>query len=134
MTTIRQELETKLAAFAAAQTPPLAVSYEGVPFTKPTGVPWLECFLVSASTVSTAMDASRNRERGSFVVNSWVPSGQGAAKVDALAAQIVSLYKVVPKTGNVSIERPGNTSKILLDIAGWLVVSATFPYRVESVA
>ena len=39
MATIRQELESRLATFAASQTPPLKVAWENVPFTKPTNEP-----------------------------------------------------------------------------------------------
>ncbi len=134
MTTTRQELEVKLAAFAAVQTQPLLVSYENVPFERPVGAMWLECFIGGGNIISTSIDASRNRERGTFIVNCWSPSGQGTNKVEALAAQIVSLYKVIPKTGNVSIESPGDTKKIMLDVAGWVCIQVSFSFRVESVA
>lgn len=132
MASTRQELETKLSIFAASQNPPLAVAWENVPFTRPTGVPWLECYLISASTVAVTVAGTRNRERGSLAINVWWPSDQGVGGIDSLAAQIVALYPVVPKTGNVSIEQPGNTSKLMYDQAGWVAISCVMPYRVET--
>ena len=130
----RQEIEGRVAAFAAAQTPPLAVAYENVPFTRPINVPFLECYLVSAGTITASLDATRNRERGTIAVNVWVPAGQGVGKADAIAAQIVKLFPVLPKTGNVSIEDPVNTGRFTLTTDGWGCVPCTCPYRVESTA
>ena len=132
MASTRQELETRLAVFAASQTPPLAVCWENVPFTRPIGVPWLECYLISASTVAVTLAGTRNRERGSFAVNCWCPSGQGVSLLDALSAKVVAAFPVIPKTGNVSIEQPGNTSKLMYDQAGWVAISCVMPYRVET--
>ena len=132
--TTRQEIEGRVAAFAAAQTPPLAVAWENVPFTRPTNVPWLECFLVSAGTVTASLDATRNRERGTIAVNVWVPAGQGVGKADAIAALIVKTFVVVPKTGNVSIEAPVNVGRFVISGDGWGCLPTNCPYRVESLA
>lgn len=129
---VRQELESRLAAFAAAQSPPLAVAWEGISFTRPTGSPWLECFLISSNTISATVDATRNRERGSLSINVWYPSGVGVGKADSLAASLVKTFPVIPKQGSVSIEQPGNTSKVMYDIAGWICINVNLPYRVES--
>ena len=132
--TTRQEIEQRVAAFAAAQSPPLTVSYENVPFTRPVNTPWLEVYIMSAGTIAVTTDASRNRERGTICVNVWIPSGQGVGKADALAAQIVSLFKVVPKIGTVSIEQPVNTGKFTITNDGWGCIPCSCPYRVESTA
>jgi len=130
----RQEIEGRVAAFAAAQTPPLAVAYENVPFTRPVNVPFLECYLVSAGTITVSLDATRNRERGTIAINVWVPSGQGVGKADAIAALIVKTFTVLPKVGNVSIESPVNTGRFTLAADGWGCIPTSCPYRVESTA
>lgn len=134
MATNRQELESRVAAFAAAQSPSLTVAYENVPFTKPENLPYLECFLVSAGTIALTVDASRNRERGTLQVNVWSPSGQGSGKVEAIGDKLVKAFPVVPKQGNVSIEQPGNTERLIVEISGWIILPVTFPYRVETEA
>lgn len=129
---VRSELEVRLAAFAAAQIPPIPVSYQGVPFTKPTNSPFIECFLGPASMVKSTVDATRNRERGNFQVNLWWPSGQGAGKIEALAASLAAAFPVIPKTGTVSIEDSVNTGQLILDQSGWIILPNTIPYRQES--
>lgn len=134
MTTTRQELEARLATFAAAQVPSIPVSYESVPFTRPTSGMWLECFFVSGPTVIATLDATTNRERGIWAVNCWIQSGTGVGKLDTLAAQVVAIFKVIPKVGSVSIEQPGSKGKINITNDGWCCLPITFPYRVESLA
>jgi hypothetical protein len=131
MATTRQELEGRLATFAAAQTPPLLVAWENVPFTKPTSLPYLECFLISAGTTAVTVDALRNRERGTFQVNVWSPSGIGTNQVEVIGQGVVDTFKVIPKVGTVSIEQPGNTGRLLIENNGWIILPVTFPYRVE---
>jgi hypothetical protein len=132
--TIRQELETILATFCAAQVPPIPVAWEGVAFIKPASGVWLEMFLLSASTISSDVTATRIRQRGTLSIIVWSPSGQGAKKIELVADQLVKLFPVVPKIGTVSIESPGNTGRITLDNSGWLCLPITFPYRQESFA
>jgi len=129
---VRSELESKLATFAAAQSPPIPVSWQGVPFTKPASSPFIECFIISASTNVVTVDGTRQRERGTFQCNIWWPSGVGAGKVEALAKSLAAVYPVVPKTGTVSIEDAANTGQLVLDQSGWIIQPISFPYRVES--
>ena len=127
--TTRQELETRLATFAAANS--LPVSYESVPFTKPTSGGFLECFIISAGTVNPTADARRTRERGTFQVNLWNPSGHGVGQLDTLAAALVAAFPVVPKTGTVSIEQTPNTGRVVLDTSGYAILPVTMLWRVE---
>jgi hypothetical protein len=131
MATVRQELEGRLEAFAAAQVPPLLVAWENVQFTKPTSFPYLECLIISAGTVAVTVDASRNRERGTLQVNVWSPSGIGTNQVEVIGQGVVDTFKVIPKVGTVSIEQPGNTGRLLIENNGWIILPVTFPYRVE---
>lgn len=134
MTTIRQELETRLATFAAAQIPAVVVAYEGVPFTRPVGVPYIECFVKGGPVNLATVDASTIRTRGIWAVNCYWPSGQGTKKIELLAQGVVDIFKVIPKIGQVSIEQPGNTGDIAVTADGWICLPITFPFRVESLA
>ena len=131
---IRSELETRLAAFAAAQSPPLPVAWEGIPFTKPTTGGYLEPFLISASTVNPDVAAKRSREVGVFQVNIYFPDGTGSAPCSNVAIALISAFPVVPKTGLVSIEQTPNAARALLDTSGWRVVPVSIKYRYEAIA
>lgn len=135
MATIRQELESRLATFASAYSSPvLQVAWESIPFTKPDNEPFLECFIIPAGVVSATLDASRTRERGTFQVNVWCPSGVGSGLVEGIARDITAAFPVVPKIDNVSIEQPGNISRLITDLAGWIILPIMFSYRVEGTA
>lgn len=134
MTTTRQELESKLATFAAAQVPLVVVAYEGVPFTRPVGVPWMECFVKTGPVTLSAVSGESVRTRGTWAVNCYYPSGQGTGKLETLAQGVVNTFKVLPKVGSVSIEQPGNTGNISVTNDGWICIPISFPFRVESLA
>lgn len=134
MTTTRQELESKIATFAAAQVPPVVVAYEGVPFTRPVGVPWMECFVKTGPVLLSAVSGESVRTRGTWAVNCYYPSGQGTGKLETLAQGVVNTFKVLPKVGSVSIEQPGNTGNISVTNDGWICIPISFPFRVESLA
>ena len=132
MSVPRQELETRLAAFAASNS--LTVAYEGRHFDKPSTA-FLECTIVGRNTKNVTTDGERKRERGIFQVNVWYPTGtptSGAGTVEAIAESIIATFPVVPKVGNVSVEETPNQGSIITDVAGWLVLPVTISYRYES--
>ncbi len=130
MTTVRQELEVRLAAFAAAQVPPLKVAYEDRPFTKP-DVPFLECFIVPSATLTVTVDANRTRELGVMQVNVWVPTGKGPGVGEGIADGIIAAFPVIPIVGTVCIVSQPYKSRAVLDEAGWRIVPVTIMYRHE---
>lgn len=131
-TVIRAELETRLKAWADAQTPKIPISFEGVPFTKPTSGMYLECFLLPAATIDVDVSATRKRRLGIFQVNCWMESGTGMRQVEILAQNIIDLFPIVPKTGAVSIESTPYADDSILDPSGWIAVPVTVQYRHES--
>ena len=132
--TTRSELESRLKAFADTfTTVPIPIAIENKSFTRPNPpAPYLECFLAKGDTISATVDAMRNRERGVWAVNCYVPTNQGMAKLESIAQGVLDTFRVIPKLGTVSIESPGNTSQMVLDPAGWACIPITFPYRVET--
>lgn len=129
---VRAELETRLKAWASAQTPAIPVAFENVPFTKPTASPYLEAYLLPNVTLSKTVDAKRKTYMGLFQINCWAPSGQGMGQVEKLAQSIINLYPMLPKTGNVSVEsNPSADTPIPAD--GWVIVPVIIKYRMESI-
>lgn len=127
---IRSELETKLAAFAAAHVPPLPVAYEGVPFIKPSG-PFLECFLKKSGTLDVTVDGTRQRELGLFLVNVWVKDGAGSAVAEDIAQGIINYFPIVPQTFSVNISNTPNASPAIVDANGWRVIPISIRWRAE---
>lgn len=131
--TIRQELESKVAEWAATQSPPIPVSYEGVPFTKPASGPYLQLFMLPSVTTNPTVDGVRKRIRGFFQINVCVPDGKGSKQVEEIAEAIASLFPVADKAAfpTVSIEQHAQTGQATID-AGFRVVPVTVRYRQES--
>ena len=127
---IAAHFEGILATWAAAQSPAIPVAYESVPFTKPT-TRYLECFLIPANTKDVTVDGTRQRYMGTFQINVWVPDGKGRGAGDVIAAALVDLFPIVPKTGNVSVETTPTVSRAIKDVAGWRVIPVTLTYRLE---
>ena len=130
--TIRQELEGRVKALAAAQIPPIKVAYEDVAF-DPTGLDaWLEVIIVPAATVNVTVDANRIREVGVMQVNVWCKTGQGAGKGEKIADKIIAAFPMMPPTGTVWITQTPYKSRAIKDESGWRIVPVTINYRKEN--
>ena len=129
---IRKALEGRLAAWANAQSPKVPVAFEEAPFTKPTSGKFLEAFLVPAITLDRDVSGNGKRYLGIFQVNCWALSGKGMAEVEALAASVISLFPLLPKQGNVSIESTPYAESAMDDSAGWTITPVTIKYRYET--
>lgn len=134
MSVIRQQLETRLLAFANSQTPKIPIAWEGSSFIRPDPPkPFLESVLVPESTVDVTVDGSRQRRRGCLQVNIWYPvDGKGSGGASAIAEALTQAFPLVPKTGTVSIESTPHVGRALGDIAGWRITPVTISYRYES--
>lgn len=127
----RSEIETRVATWAAAQSPPIPVAYENIKFVKPLSGCYLEIYLLGDNTKSRDLTAERQRTTGMFQVSCYAPLNTGMAKVESLAASIVALFPVIPKTGTVSIETPLSGSAGYVDDT-FICIPVTGRYRVES--
>lgn len=129
---IRQEVETAVAAYAAAQNPPIPVAYEGVPFNKPTNAPYLEIVFLNNNITNATVDATRQRVYGSFQINCYCPDGKGMKRLDTLANDIVALFPVYDKARytTFSVEQPANVSPPMTDVA-FRVAAVRVQYRQE---
>lgn len=140
---VRSELTTRLAAFAAAYTnnavqpyvTKLPVAYEGVPFVKPANTePFLEMFIVPAHIKDVTVDGTRRREVGIMQVNVWSKAGVGTAQGEAIAYALRAAFPLLPKQGSVSVENTPSIKPAILDVAGYRVIPVIINYRQEIVA
>ncbi len=132
--TIRSTLVTKLSQYAAAHSPVLTISREGVPFNKPTdNTPFLEAILIPANTNVTTTDGTRQRFMGTFQVNVWVKEILGTGTAETIAEELRVLFAPVPKILlPVSVETPMSVGRSVLDGSGWRVTPCSLMYRLEA--
>lgn len=129
---IRSELETKIAAYAAAQSPAIPVCYEGVPFNPPVnGSPYLQPFLLANTVTNVTVDGKRIRTRGTFQINCWTQDGTGSKKAEDLANAVAALFPTLPITGTVRVDTPPQTSAAFTN-ASWRVITVSVNYRQDS--
>lgn len=132
MSLINLELETRLLNFANSYLPKLPVAWEGKAFEKPVDTPFLEAYIVPASTVNVTTDGLRIRQRGIFMVNVWAPDGKGRKIGDDIAEALIATFPIVPKVGRVSIEQTPNADRAIVEQSGWRIVPVSVTYRFEN--
>jgi len=130
MSTVRAYFESALNTWASSQSIP--VSFENVPFTKPSSGTYIECFLLPAATIARTAKGDKTREVGIFQINVWIPSGEGSGPAQAIADSIAALFPLVPKSGAVSIEKPPSIERAINDVSGWYVLPVVIHYRHEN--
>lgn len=130
---IRTELETRLKTWADSKSPKVQIAFQNVAFTKPVGLPFLECILIPNTTVNNEISGTRKTHLGLFQVNCWAPKGAGMRQAESLAQSVSDLYPILPKTGSVSIEQTPSIGRGILDDSGWIIVPVLIKYRHEAV-
>ncbi len=90
---IRAAFETRLAAWAAAQTPPLPVAFENIDFTPPAaGTAYARCFLLPVDEDTETVDMQHRAYEGIFQVTLCMPLGQGNGAADDLVASLQAVF------------------------------------------
>lgn len=128
MTTVRIEVESKLAAYAASKNIPVA--YENVEFSQPEIGGWLELHFIGDDSIVRGLDASGRTDIGMFQISVYVPEGEGMGGVSALAREIANLYPMIPKVGLTSIEAPAKIGSGII-VEKYVCVPITLRYRAE---
>jgi hypothetical protein len=100
---IRQAFETRLAAWAAAQTPPIPVTFENHKFKPPAGR-YIRCWLLPAPTQSESLDGLHRLRSGIFQVDLCMPNGEGAGAATALAASLDAAFSLTSPMTQGSIK------------------------------
>lgn len=133
---IRSYFETRVKAWADAQTPVVPVAFQNVPFTRPTlgsaTNVWLECFVIPNVTTNVEISGKRSTKYGLVQINCWGQQGKGMKAVEAVADALVNLFPIVPK-GVVSVEGTPDVKPSIPDGAGWVAVPVTIKYRYEDI-
>lgn len=88
---IRAAFESRVAAWAAAQSPAIPVSYQNVAFTPPAGR-YLRAWVLPAPTQSQTLNGEHRARRGVFQVDLNLPIGTGPAAANALCASLDAAF------------------------------------------
>jgi hypothetical protein len=130
---IRQEIEGAIAAFAAAQSPAITVSYEGVAFNKPVGAPWLEVVFLNSVTTNATVDAARTRTYGTVQIAVYVPDNKGMKQLDTLTNAIAALFPVTDRArySTFFVDQPPNISPAMIDTQ-FRMAAVRVKYRQEA--
>ncbi len=129
MTTVRIEVEAKLAAFAASKG--LPVAYEEVAFTKPATGNWLAINFLGEASRHRTLDASGHTDYGMFQVSVCGRTGLGMGAISTLAREVAALFPVIPKMPLTSIEAPASIGGKVDLGDGFVCVPVTLRYRAE---
>jgi hypothetical protein len=84
---LRAAFESRIKAWAAAQTPPLPIAYQNVPFDPPPGR-YAACYLLPSATQSDTLNGEHRRRIGVFQVSLCMPIGAGSGEATQLAASL----------------------------------------------
>jgi len=129
---IRAALESRLATWAAARTPVLAIAWENV--AAPSAPLYLRANLLPATTTSDTLDGAHRAYRGLLQVMVVAPIGAGPAVADAIAGELEALFPVnlrLPQGGlAVHITNPASAAPALQDDTSYRV-PVSIPYRVD---
>lgn len=88
---IRAAFETRLATWAAAQTPAIPIAYENVTFVAP-ATRYLRSFLLPADTQSQTLDRAHREYLGVYQVSIVMPLNTGAGAGQALVSALDALF------------------------------------------
>ena len=107
--TIRRAFESRLKNWADAQTPPIPLAFENIPFDPPSAT-YLSCFLINANNISFTLDRRHIRYSGIFQINVHVPVNTGAGLPAEIAAALRTIFNpstvIVQNSANIYVMQP----------------------------
>lgn len=127
---VRSDLESRLNTWALSKNPVIEIAWENRPFEKP-GTLFLQAVISPAPSINMTVDGRRYKEVGVFHINIWGIEGDGAGTTEELAQELITLFPVVPKWSDTSIERVGHIGQAD-PVNGYRVLPVTFYYRRET--
>ena len=132
---IASAIESRLYAWAAAQTPAIPVAWENVDYTPIAGNRYLRGFLMPADTLNPSQGSAHKHLHGIYQVSVYVPANTGTGGARGLAKEIEVLFArgtVIVKSGlNVRINRTPATSQGMNDDAGFYMTPVTIYYDAD---
>jgi hypothetical protein len=132
---IRAAFESRLSAWAQAQTPPILIAYENVPFVQPTGR-YLRSYLLPASTISKTLDRLHRQYTGVYQASIVMPLNAGPGDGQVLAAALDALFPIqTPLTQGgikVILLTPMSAGPAMQDVNNYLI-PVSCQYRADTI-
>lgn len=133
---VRAALESRLATWAAARSPALAVVWENVPANPAQGQIYLRAFLLPADTQSDDLQGVHRARLGVFQVSIALPIGQGPGAAMGIADELDALFPVNGRytSGSVTTQiiTPASPSSGFQDEASF-IVPVSIGYRADTI-
>lgn len=130
---IREAFETRIAAFAAAQTPALPVAWENSGYTPSPSTAYLQCAMLPAPTQNPWMGVQSARLVGIYQINVYGIQNDGPGPAEAIADALIALFpRGTGMTQNgvtINIDYTPTRAKGLNDQNGFFFIPVRIRYR-----
>lgn len=134
--TVRVILESRLATWAAARSPALAVSYENVPADPAVSATTLRAFLLPAPTTSEDLAGAHRAYRGVFQVSVIAPINAGPGAAVGIADELAALFALNGRytSGSVTVQitAPAAVAPALQEPDAY-IVPVSIAYRADTI-
>lgn len=134
---IRAALESRLATWAAAQSPALAVAWQNVAFTPAAGTRYLRATLLPAETQNPIAGAAHRRLIGLLQVDVVSPAGAGMGGEESLADLICAEFRrgtTLTQSGlQIVMDYSPSIGPAQID-EGWTFLPVSIRYRADDFA
>lgn len=134
---IREAFETRIAAFAAAQTPPISVAWENTTFTPSPAAPYLECAMLPATSANPSLGVNFIRLLGIYQINVNYPEDTGPAPAESIADALIALFPRGSLQQNdviINIDYTGSRAKGLVSPNGFFFIPVRIRYREDVIS
>ena len=134
---IREAFETRINAFAAAQTPALPVAWENVTYSPSPQVAYLRAAMLPGTTQNPWQNTQNQRLVGLYQVNVYAVQDAGPAAAEALADAIIALFPRGSMTQNgtiINIDTAGWRTQGLNDENGFFFIPVRIRYRQDVIS
>lgn len=131
---IRAAIESRLATWAAAQSPPIPIAYQNAPFSAPSTGPHLRAFLLPAESISPFLEGGATTYIGVYQITACTPESTGPAAAETIIAALELLFPA-----NLRITHSAVTAVVTAPVSaspadtepGLYVIPCRFRYRAD---
>jgi hypothetical protein len=129
--TIRTAFESRLATWAAAQSPALPIAYENRAFIPPANNRYLRAYIIPAPTNANTLEQTDRDYEGIFQVSIVQPLSAGTASANTIALALDGLYSPTFLEGSmrVFVTSPMSIAPAIIEANAYVLPVSLF-YRV----